>query len=154
MKQRQKTTRKWPFPLSLFRKLFSSRTCRFVALAIRKDRSPGNEILISITKTCIFCFVCLCVQLFPLSEHDLIFNFALVTVCLPQNDYYTATVLSFKLGSLRATKRLWKVGVEHHSFFRLSQADLPPKDVGFMKLGSKFRYRSGHKIYSHVYMYM
>ena len=51
-------------------------------------------------------------------------------------------MLSFKLGSLRATKRLWKVGVENHSFFRLSQADLPPKDVGFIKLGSKFRYRS------------
>ena len=59
-----------------------------------------------------------------------------------QNDYYGAIVLSFKLGSLRATKRLWKVGVENHSFFRLSQADLPPKDVGFIKLGSKFRYRS------------
>ena len=60
---------------------------------------------------------------------------------IPQNDYYGGTVLSFKLASLRATKRLWKVGVEHHSFFRLSQADLPPKDVGFIKLGSKFRYR-------------
>lgn len=57
-----------------------------------------------------------------------------------ENDYYGGTVLSFKLASLRATKRLWKVGVEHHSFFRLSQADLPPKDVGFIKLGSKFRY--------------
>ena len=54
-------------------------------------------------------------------------------------------MLSFKLGSLRATKRLWKVGVENHSFFRLSQADLPPKDVGFIKLGSKFRYRSVNK---------
>lgn len=57
-----------------------------------------------------------------------------------ENDSYGAMALSFKLGSLRATKRLWKVGVEHHSFFRLSQADLPPKEVGFMKLGSKFRY--------------
>lgn len=55
-------------------------------------------------------------------------------------------MLSFKLGSLRATKRLWKVGVENHSFFRLSQADLPPKDVGFIKLGSKFRYRSVEKL--------
>ena len=59
----------------------------------------------------------------------------------PQNDHYGGIVLCFKLASLRATKRLWKVGVEHHSFFRLSQADLPPKDVGFIKLGSKFRYR-------------
>ena len=65
---------------------------------------------------------------------------------IPQNDYYGGTVLSFKLASLRATKRLWKVGVEHHSFFRLSQADLPPKDVGFIKLGSKFRYRFEKKI--------
>ena len=65
---------------------------------------------------------------------------------IPQNDYYGGTVLSFKLASLRATKRLWKVGVEHHSFFRLSQADLPPKDVGFIKLGSKFRYRFEEKI--------
>ncbi|KAK2560029.1 Protein 4.1 [Acropora cervicornis] len=59
-------------------------------------------------------------------------------VCL--NDSYGAVSLSFRLGSLRATKRLWKVGVEHHSFFRLSQTDLPHKEVGFMKLGSKFRY--------------
>ena len=66
---------------------------------------------------------------------------------IPQNDYYGGTVLSFKLASLRATKRLWKVGVEHHSFFRLSQADLPPKDVGFIKLGSKFRYRFEKNIY-------
>ena len=65
---------------------------------------------------------------------------------IPQNDYYGGTVLSFKLASLRATKRLWKVGVEHHSFFRLSQADLPPKDVGFIKLGSKFRYRFEKKM--------
>ena len=64
---------------------------------------------------------------------------------ITQNDYYGGTVLSFKLASLRATKRLWKVGVEHHSFFRLSQADLPPKDVGFIKLGSKFRYRFEEK---------
>ena len=68
-------------------------------------------------------------------------------ILIPQNDYYGGTVLSFKLASLRATKRLWKVGVEHHSFFRLSQADLPPKDVGFIKLGSKFRYRFEKKCY-------
>ncbi|XP_027052365.1 band 4.1-like protein 3 [Pocillopora verrucosa] len=67
-------------------------------------------------------------------------KFTLTIRAASESDYYAATVLSFKLGSLRATKRLWKVGVEHHSFFRLSQADLPPKDVGFIKLGSKFRY--------------
>ena len=39
-------------------------------------------------------------------------------VCLVQDDYYRSTMVSFKMGSLRATKRIWKVCVEHHSFFR------------------------------------
>ena len=83
--------------------------------------------------------VCLIRFIFLLFSNITLYFFLCNTTL--QSDYYVATVLSFKLGSLRATKRLWKVGVENHSFFRLSQADLPPKDVGFIKLGSKFRYR-------------
>ena len=88
-------------------------------------------------------------SLHPLLKRHLIvyLQHDLYLMLIPQNDYYGGTVLSFKLASLRATKRLWKVGVEHHSFFRLSQADLPPKDVGFIKLGSKFRYRFEKKYY-------
>lgn len=38
----------------------------------------------------------------------------------------------------RAAKRLWKVCVEHHTFFRLLLPEAPPKK--FLTLGSKFRY--------------
>lgn len=57
-----------------------------------------------------------------------------------ENDDYSSLTIGFKLSSMRAAKRLWKVCVEHHSFFRLAQADLPPKNMSVIKLGSKFRY--------------
>ncbi|KAK5919854.1 hypothetical protein CgunFtcFv8_023717 [Champsocephalus gunnari] len=48
------------------------------------------------------------------------------------------STIGFKLPNHRAAKRLWKVCVEHHTFFRLVSPEAPPKK--FMSLGSKFRY--------------
>ncbi|XP_032388496.1 band 4.1-like protein 3b isoform X21 [Etheostoma spectabile] len=48
------------------------------------------------------------------------------------------STIGFKLPNHRAAKRLWKVCVEHHTFFRLVSPDAPPKK--FLTLGSKFRY--------------
>uniref|UniRef100_A0AAY4BHK7 FERM domain-containing protein n=1 Tax=Denticeps clupeoides TaxID=299321 RepID=A0AAY4BHK7_9TELE len=48
------------------------------------------------------------------------------------------STIGFKLPNHRAAKRLWKVCVEHHTFFRLVSPEAPPKR--FLSLGSKFRY--------------
>uniref|UniRef100_A0A673HE54 Band 4.1-like protein 3 n=1 Tax=Sinocyclocheilus rhinocerous TaxID=307959 RepID=A0A673HE54_9TELE len=48
------------------------------------------------------------------------------------------STIGFKLPNHRAAKRLWKVCVEHHTFFRLVSPETPPKK--FLTLGSKFRY--------------
>ncbi|XP_024248425.1 band 4.1-like protein 3a isoform X10 [Oncorhynchus tshawytscha] len=48
------------------------------------------------------------------------------------------STIGFKLPNHRAAKRLWKVCVEHHTFFRLVSPETPPKK--FLNLGSKFRY--------------
>ncbi|KAM9350109.1 band 4.1-like protein 3b [Symphorus nematophorus] len=48
------------------------------------------------------------------------------------------STIGFKLPNHRAAKRLWKVCVEHHTFFRLITPEAPPKK--FLSLGSKFRY--------------
>ncbi|XP_058472297.1 band 4.1-like protein 3b isoform X12 [Solea solea] len=48
------------------------------------------------------------------------------------------STIGFKLPNHRAAKRLWKVCVEHHTFFRLVSPEAPPKK--FLTLGSKFRY--------------
>ncbi|KAM3866263.1 band 4.1-like protein 3 [Diretmus argenteus] len=48
------------------------------------------------------------------------------------------STIGFKLPNHRAAKRLWKVCVEHHTFFRLVSPEAPPKK--FLGLGSKFRY--------------
>nr|DBA24395.1 TPA: hypothetical protein GDO54_012060 [Pyxicephalus adspersus] len=48
------------------------------------------------------------------------------------------STIGFKLPNHRAAKRLWKVCVEHHTFFRLMSPEAPPKK--FLTLGSKFRY--------------
>ncbi|XP_048881018.1 protein 4.1b isoform X8 [Brienomyrus brachyistius] len=49
------------------------------------------------------------------------------------------SMIGFKLPNYRASKKLWKVCVEHHTFFRLTsvEATTPRK---FLALGSKFRY--------------
>nr|XP_033792093.1 band 4.1-like protein 2 isoform X2 [Geotrypetes seraphini] len=49
------------------------------------------------------------------------------------------STIGFKLPNHRAAKRLWKVCVEHHTFFRLMLPEQPPK-AKFLSLGSKFRY--------------
>ncbi|XP_056220719.1 protein 4.1-like isoform X7 [Seriola aureovittata] len=60
-------------------------------------------------------------------------------------DQFESTI-GFKLLNHRAAKRLWKVCVEHHSFFRLvSPEELPKK---FLSLGSKFRYSGRTQIQS------
>ncbi|XP_056886909.1 protein 4.1-like isoform X10 [Takifugu flavidus] len=48
------------------------------------------------------------------------------------------STIGFKLSNHRAAKRLWKVCIEHHTFFRLVCPEPPPK--GFLVMGSKFRY--------------
>ncbi|KAM9316673.1 band 4.1-like protein 2 [Gastrophryne carolinensis] len=49
------------------------------------------------------------------------------------------STIGFKLPNHRSAKRLWKVCVEHHTFYRLSAPEHPPK-TKFLTLGSKFRY--------------
>uniref|UniRef100_A0A7N6B373 FERM domain-containing protein n=1 Tax=Anabas testudineus TaxID=64144 RepID=A0A7N6B373_ANATE len=56
------------------------------------------------------------------------------------------STIGFKLLNHRAAKRLWKVCVEHHSFFRLVSPEEPPKK--FLSLGSKFRYSGRTQIQS------
>ncbi|XP_038044276.1 band 4.1-like protein 3 [Patiria miniata] len=53
-------------------------------------------------------------------------------------EHFESTI-GFKLANHRAAKRLWKVCVEHHTFFRLVSPEPPPKRALF-RLGSKFRY--------------
>uniref|UniRef100_A0A673GYI5 Band 4.1-like protein 3 n=1 Tax=Sinocyclocheilus rhinocerous TaxID=307959 RepID=A0A673GYI5_9TELE len=48
------------------------------------------------------------------------------------------STIGFKLPNHKAAKQLWKVCVEHHTFFRLVSPEAPPKR--FLSLGSKFRY--------------
>ncbi|XP_072017614.1 protein 4.1-like isoform X3 [Amphiura filiformis] len=52
------------------------------------------------------------------------------------------STIGFKLVNHRAAKRLWKVCVEHHTFFRLVSPEPPPKRNYFFlpRLGSRFRY--------------
>ncbi|XP_077209148.1 band 4.1-like protein 2 isoform X20 [Paroedura picta] len=49
------------------------------------------------------------------------------------------STIGFKLPNHRSAKRLWKVCVEHHTFYRLLSPEQPPK-AKFLTLGSKFRY--------------
>ncbi|XP_039646248.1 band 4.1-like protein 3a isoform X4 [Perca fluviatilis] len=60
-------------------------------------------------------------------------------------DQFESTI-GFKLLNHRSAKRLWKVCVEHHSFFRLMSPEETPKK--FLSLGSKFRYSGRTQIQS------
>ncbi|CAF99051.1 unnamed protein product, partial [Tetraodon nigroviridis] len=60
-----------------------------------------------------------------------------VNTNLYQYEQFESTI-GFKLPNHRASKRLWKVCIEHHTFFRLVSPEPPPK--GFLVIGSKFRY--------------
>ncbi|KAM8832313.1 band 4.1-like protein 2 isoform 10-T20 [Spinachia spinachia] len=55
-----------------------------------------------------------------------------------ETEQFESTV-GFKLQNHRTAKRLWKVCVENHSFFRLTVPEQPTK-ARFLTLGSKFRY--------------
>ncbi|NXR06968.1 EPB41 protein, partial [Semnornis frantzii] len=55
-----------------------------------------------------------------------------------EQEQYESTI-GFKLPSYRAAKKLWKVCVEHHTFFRLTSTEAIPKSR-FLAPGSKFRY--------------
>ncbi|XP_048105531.1 band 4.1-like protein 2 isoform X14 [Alosa alosa] len=55
-----------------------------------------------------------------------------------ETEQFESTV-GFKLPNHRAAKKLWKVCVEHHTFFRLMTPEQPTK-AKFLTLGSKFRY--------------
>ncbi|XP_061561201.1 band 4.1-like protein 2 isoform X8 [Phycodurus eques] len=55
-----------------------------------------------------------------------------------ETEQFESTV-GFKLQNHRSAKRLWKVCVENHSFFRLNTPE-PPTTPRFLTLGSKFRY--------------
>uniref|UniRef100_A0A8C6SBT5 Protein 4.1 n=1 Tax=Neogobius melanostomus TaxID=47308 RepID=A0A8C6SBT5_9GOBI len=55
-----------------------------------------------------------------------------------QQEQYESTI-GFKLPNYKAAKKLWKVCVEHHTFFRVSTVE-PPSSRRFLVLGSKFRY--------------
>uniref|UniRef100_UPI003AAC3D9E band 4.1-like protein 2 isoform X2 n=1 Tax=Centroberyx gerrardi TaxID=166262 RepID=UPI003AAC3D9E len=50
------------------------------------------------------------------------------------------STVGFKLPNHRSAKRLWKVCVENHSFFRLNTPEPPTTKARFLTLGSKFRY--------------
>jgi len=53
-------------------------------------------------------------------------------------EHFESTI-GFKLESHRAAKRLWKICVEHHSFFRLLNPE-PKEKPKFPRFGSRFRY--------------
>ncbi|XP_062857863.1 band 4.1-like protein 2 isoform X6 [Trichomycterus rosablanca] len=55
-----------------------------------------------------------------------------------ETEQFESTV-GFKLPNHRAAKRVWKVCVEHHTFFRLTNPEQPTKSK-FLTLGSRFRY--------------
>ncbi|XP_021360538.1 band 4.1-like protein 3 isoform X2 [Mizuhopecten yessoensis] len=48
--------------------------------------------------------------------------------------------VGFKLESVKHAKRLWKICVEHHSFFRFREIELPKAKSTFPRFGSRFRY--------------
>ncbi|KAG7475563.1 titin isoform X12 [Solea senegalensis] len=55
-----------------------------------------------------------------------------------EQEQYESTI-GFKLPNYKASKKLWKVCVEHHTFFRVSTVE-PPSSRRFLGLGSKFRF--------------
>ncbi|XP_029487112.1 band 4.1-like protein 2 isoform X2 [Oncorhynchus nerka] len=55
-----------------------------------------------------------------------------------ETEQFESTV-GFKLPNHRSSKRVWKVCVENHTFFRLMTQEAPTK-AKFLTLGSKFRY--------------
>ncbi|XP_064876247.1 protein 4.1-like isoform X4 [Oncorhynchus nerka] len=56
-----------------------------------------------------------------------------------QLEHYESAI-GFKLPNYKASKKLWKVCVEHHTFFRLTSTEVATTPRKFLVLGSKFRY--------------
>uniref|UniRef100_A0A3Q2YH50 Protein 4.1 n=1 Tax=Hippocampus comes TaxID=109280 RepID=A0A3Q2YH50_HIPCM len=56
-----------------------------------------------------------------------------------QVEHYESAI-GFKLPHYKAAKKLWKVCVEHHTFFRLTSTEMVATPKKFLPLGSKFRY--------------
>ncbi|KAG9339187.1 hypothetical protein JZ751_024045, partial [Albula glossodonta] len=54
-------------------------------------------------------------------------------------EHYESTI-GFKLPNYKSSKKLWKVCVEHHTFFRLTSTEVATTPRRFLALGSKFRY--------------
>ncbi|XP_034016535.1 protein 4.1 [Thalassophryne amazonica] len=50
------------------------------------------------------------------------------------------SAIGFKLHNCKTAKKLWKVCVEHHAFFRLPSTEMATTPKKFLPLGSKFRY--------------
>ncbi|XP_055749315.1 protein 4.1-like isoform X8 [Salvelinus fontinalis] len=50
------------------------------------------------------------------------------------------SAIGFRLPNYKASKKLWKVCVEHHTFFRLTSTEVATTPRKFLVLGSKFRY--------------
>ncbi|XP_060948708.1 protein 4.1 [Limanda limanda] len=50
------------------------------------------------------------------------------------------SAIGFKLPNYKAAKKMWKVCVEHHTFFRLTSSEMVTTPRKFLALGSKFRY--------------
>ncbi|XP_052274241.1 protein 4.1-like isoform X5 [Dreissena polymorpha] len=48
--------------------------------------------------------------------------------------------VSFLIDNHKLAKRLWKICVEHHAFFRLKTADAPDNDTLFPRFNTRFRY--------------
>jgi len=67
-------------------------------------------------------------------------------------EHFESTV-GFKLENHKAAKRLWKICVEHHSFFRLLSPD-PKEKPKFPRFGSRFRYsgRTQHQAKKNISM--
>jgi erythrocyte membrane protein band 4.1 len=71
--------------------------------------------------------------------HDSVHFLAnLLSFCV-QFEQFESTI-GFKLLNHRMAKRLWKIAVEHHTFFRLKEPEAAPKSGLFPRFGSKFRY--------------
>ncbi|KAK3601197.1 hypothetical protein CHS0354_004397 [Potamilus streckersoni] len=50
------------------------------------------------------------------------------------------SLVGFRLVNAKMSKRLWKIAVEHHSFFRFREPETPKKSGLFPRFGSRFRY--------------
>ncbi|KAL5005287.1 hypothetical protein ScPMuIL_018743 [Solemya velum] len=50
------------------------------------------------------------------------------------------SMISFRVARVKLAKRLWKICVEHHSFFRFREVDPNSNSFTLWRLGSKFRY--------------